>query len=119
MANATSVFLVSTYQNIMALSRRKKGPLLTSLNIMLSSVAVLLQIQSILLLQLYMQHKDKQQAAFLRMHSYDQSPLVIRREDRKMPFRPGTEKNQVFTWIFDPGMKFRPSAEDRDEIVPG
>ena len=36
-----------------------------------------------------------------------------------MSFRPGTEKNQVFTWIFDPGMKFRPGAEDRDEIVPG
>ena len=35
-----------------------------------------------------------------------------------MSFRPGTEKNQVFTWIFDPGMKFRPGAEDSDEI-PG
>ena len=33
---------------------------------------------------------------------------------RKMSSRPGTEKIQVFTWIFDPGMKFRPSGEDRD-----
>ena len=41
------------------------------------------------------------------------------RKHRKMSFRPGTEKNQVFTWTFDPGMKFRPGAEDRDEIVPG
>ena len=38
---------------------------------------------------------------------------------RKISFRPGTEKNLVFTWIFVPGMKFRPGAEDREEIVPG
>ena len=50
---------------------------------------------------------------------YDHSPLVIRREAQKlkMLFQPGTEKNQVYTWIFDPGMKFCPGAEDRDEIV--
>ena len=36
-----------------------------------------------------------------------------------MSFRPGTEKNQAYTLIFDPGMKFCPGAEDRDEIVPG
>ena len=36
-----------------------------------------------------------------------------------MSFRHGIEKNQVFTWTFDPRMKFRPGAEDRDEIVPG
>ena len=36
-----------------------------------------------------------------------------------MSFRPGTEIKRIrcFTWIFDPGMKFRPGAEDRDEIV--
>ena len=34
-----------------------------------------------------------------------------------MSFRPGTEKNQVFTRIFDPGMKFRPGAEHRDEQI--
>ena len=36
---------------------------------------------------------------------------------RKMSFRPGTEKSQLFTWNFDPGMKFRPGAEDRDEQI--
>ena len=35
----------------------------------------------------------------------------------KISFRPGTERNQVFTWIFDPRMKFCRSAEDWDEQV--
>ena len=78
MSKATSVFLVSTYQNITALSRRKKGLLLTSLNIMLSSVAVLLQMQSILLLQLYMQHK--QQAAFLHSLVIEANATLKRRK---------------------------------------
>ena len=29
-----------------------------------------------------------------------------------MSFQPGTEKNEVFTWIFDPGMK-----SSRDEQI--
>ena len=38
---------------------------------------------------------------------------------RKISFWPMTERNQVFPWIFDPGVKFRRSAENRDEIVMG
>ena len=34
-----------------------------------------------------------------------------------MSFRPWTEKNQVFTWIFDPRMKFHCGAEDLDGLI--
>ena len=41
------------------------------------------------------------------------------RGSEKCHLGPGQKRVRVFTWSFDPGMKFHPGAEDWDEIIPG
>lgn len=113
------MFWVSTHEHFMAFSRRKKCILLASLNVILSSIPVLVQMQSIILLQLYLQHK--QQVVFLHILAIEENAtentetelnvygIISHRWSyvgrlRKKSLQPGTEKLRMLILIFHPAV---------------